>query len=305
MTPLPRVKATRVSQVAAISTSTNFRFLSLRKFALRNLTGLAMLLAFSETLGAAALDQNECFLIKSTGMTKEFFAEHFAEVAVGPRKCVEMDVRTECTLKLRKRDHNFALGIEGEEVSPELIDKSLPLYLLKGLVAKFSKVTGVKIFTTLSREAKGIHGIYIVSRKAEEKYGDDYFNQVVSPPVFGNPEIARDLYTDFMAKPDICLSLDSSPENYFVVSRSWIKAEATSIELEQCLGASLLYSLGFSQVSIIFSDQYEFHLDNSEFFKWQLLLVKILYSDRLASGMDSASVVTAVSKFIEDDCGVP
>lgn len=236
--------------------------------------------------------------------TSRSFGEHFANMAHQREKC--FGVRADdCQVPLQKRVSDYYLIVKGQKhfttTNSNNPAKAAEEALLE-VLTQFRNTTGLRAIFDKPQGARDYIYLVFVNAESVSENFDIYVKGRIARDSFGHPQERTELFRGFIDNNYPCQVVHSfTKDNTIHAAHIWIRSDLSEIKTKQCVAEEFYNSFGLSEgveVGSIFDYEFSHKAGDISLSVFDLLLLKILYSDELPRGIDHANTVEIVEKMV-------
>jgi len=275
--------------------------------------GMGMAMVPSEVASSSSiLSTRDCALIQGfEDTTSKSFAEHFANMVHQREVC--LDSRKTCQVPLQKRINDYHLFIEGQKDRFYSVGAgSAAKEAIAVLVAQFQATSGLRRRTEKPRGVSDYIFLVFVEPPLAEYNFDLYSKAHIIHDEFGfSPSEKKqrvELFKYFIDQKLPCITIFSEyPDNTIHDSHIWIRSDLNEMLMQQCVAEEFYNSFGLDEgkeVGNIFDYEFSHEAADTSLSAFDLLLLKILYSDKFPRGSNHSKTMTIFQQLFGEECTV-
>jgi len=271
-----------------------------------------LIFAVQMMLAAAAfslpvLTREELALVQNfEDTTSRSFAEHFANMAHQRELCLGARA-SDCQVSLQKRVSDYHLIVKGQKyfttTNSDNPAKAAEEALLE-VLAQFRKATGIRAIFEKPQDTRDYIYLVFVNVESVNENFDIYVKGRIARDSFGHPQERTELFREFIDKNYPCQVIHSlTKDNTIHAAHIWIRSDLSDIQTKQCVAEEYYNSFGLSEgveVGSIFDYEFSHKAGDTSLSAFDLLLLKILYTDELPLGSEYARTIAIVEKMVQE-----
>lgn len=259
------------------------------------------------TLAEPILSRTDFALLEEfEDTTSRSFAEHFANMVHQREICFGARA-DDCQVPLQKRVSDYHLIVKGQKYfTPSNSDnpaKAAEEALLE-VLAQFRNTTDLRAIFEKPQGARDYIYLVFVNAESVSENFDIYVKGRIARDSFGHPQERTELFREFIDNNYPCQMVHSfTKDNTIHAAHIWIRSDLSEVQTKQCVAEEFYNSFGLSEgveVGSIFDYEFSHKAGDTSLSVFDLLLLKILYSDELPLGSERATTMEIVQKMVTE-----
>ena len=265
------------------------------------------LLASEVASSSSILNARDCALIQNfEETTSGSFAEFFANLAHQREIC--MDSRIEgCEVLLQKRINDFHIVVKGQKYFSSNESALAAEDAFAEMLGNMRRATGLRaVFDEPVGVSDYIWLVFVNVDTVKQDF-DAYVKARIARKSFGHVQERTELFKFFINSNAPCeVVLNQRPDSIIKAAHIWIRSDLSPSQTKRCIAEEFYNSFGLDEgieVGSIFDYKFSHRPSDTSLSEFDLLLLKVLYSNSLAPGSTRANTIVTVQRLASRECG--